>query len=45
MGPAGAYTMIKVGKGTGGGMVQYSVPGAPSAWLAYAEVFGRLRSS
>ena len=37
MGP-GAYTMIKVGKGTGGGMMQHPVPGAPSAWLAYVEV-------
>src|SRR5580698_7936579 len=37
MGP-GAYTLIKVGKGTGGGMMQHPVPGAPSAWLAYVEV-------
>ena len=35
---AGTYTMIKVGKGTGGGMVKHPVPGAPSAWLAYVEV-------
>ena len=34
----GTYTMIKVGKGTGGGMVKHPVPGAPSAWLAYVEV-------
>src|SRR3984893_11249117 len=34
----GAYTMIKVGKGTGGGMMKHPVPGAPSAWLAYVEV-------
>ena len=33
-----AYTMIKVGKGTGGGMMKHPVPGAPSAWLAYVEV-------
>jgi predicted enzyme related to lactoylglutathione lyase len=32
------YTMIKVGSGTGGGMVKHPVPGAPSAWLAYVEV-------
>ena len=32
------YTMIKVGKGTGGGMMKHPVPGAPSAWLAYVEV-------
>ncbi len=34
----GAYTLIKVGKGTGGGMMKHPVPGAPSAWLAYVEV-------
>src|SRR5450432_4890189 len=33
-----AYTMIKVGTGTGGGMMKHPVPGAPSAWLAYVEV-------
>ena len=38
MGPAGSYTMIKVGQGTGGGMVKHPVPGAPSAWLAYVQV-------
>jgi predicted enzyme related to lactoylglutathione lyase len=32
------YTMIKVGKGTGGGMMKHPVPGAPSSWLAYVEV-------
>ena len=32
------YTMIKVGTGTGGGMMKHPVPGAPSAWLAYVEV-------
>jgi len=37
MGP-GAYTMIKVGQGTGGGIMKHPVPGAPSAWLAYVEV-------
>jgi uncharacterized protein len=34
----GAYTLIKVGKGTGGGMMKHPVPGAPSAWLPYVEV-------
>jgi uncharacterized protein len=34
----GAYTVIKVGKGTGGGMMKHPVPNAPSAWLAYVEV-------
>ena len=38
MGPMGTYTMIKVGNGTGGGMMKHPVPGAPSAWLAYVEV-------
>jgi predicted enzyme related to lactoylglutathione lyase len=32
------YTLIKPGKGTGGGMMKHPVPGAPSAWLAYVEV-------
>ncbi len=32
------YTMIKVGQGTGGGMMKHPVPGAPSAWLAYVAV-------
>src|SRR5271155_209659 len=34
----GSYTMIKVGTGTGGGIMKHPVPGAPSAWLAYVEV-------
>jgi hypothetical protein len=33
-----SYTMIKVGKGTGGGIMKHPMPGAPSAWLAYVEV-------
>ncbi len=32
------YTMIKVGKGTGGGMLKNPMPGVPSFWLAYVEV-------
>ena len=36
--PDGAYTMIKPGKGTGGGMMKQLIPGAPSAWMAYVEV-------
>ena len=32
------YTMIKVGEGTGGGMMKQLMPGAPSSWLAYVEV-------
>jgi predicted enzyme related to lactoylglutathione lyase len=38
MGPTGTYTMIRPGKGTGGGMLKHPVPGAPSFWLAYVEV-------
>jgi uncharacterized protein len=37
MGPE-TYTLIKVGEGTGGGMMKHPVPGAPSAWLAYVVV-------
>jgi uncharacterized protein len=36
--PEGAYTIIKVGEGTGGGIMKHPVPGAPSAWLAYVLV-------
>jgi predicted enzyme related to lactoylglutathione lyase len=36
--PNGAYTMIQVGTGTGGGLMQQQIPGAPSSWLAYVEV-------
>jgi uncharacterized protein len=38
--PAGdsTYTMIKVGQGTGGGLMKHPVAGAPSAWLAYVQV-------
>ena len=32
------YTVIKVGEGTGGGMMTHPVPGAPSFWLAYVLV-------
>ena len=32
------YTMIKVGKGTGGGIMKQLMPSAPSSWLAYVEV-------
>ena len=34
----GKYTVIKPGKGTGGGMLKQGAPGAPSSWLAYVEV-------
>jgi len=36
--PEFLYTMIKVGTGTGGGMMKQLIPGAGSAWLAYVEV-------
>jgi uncharacterized protein len=32
------YTLIRVGKGTGGGMLKNPMPGAPPSWLAYIEV-------
>jgi predicted enzyme related to lactoylglutathione lyase len=38
MGPGFTYTMIGVGSGTGGGMMQQMMPGAPSSWLAYVLV-------
>jgi hypothetical protein len=34
----GAYTMIRVGDGTGGGLMKNPMPGAPSFWLAYVLV-------
>ncbi len=34
----GSYTMIKVGEGTGGGLMKHPMPGAPSIWLAYVLV-------
>ena len=36
--PGGTYTMIGVGEGTGGGIMQHPMPGAPSFWLAYVLV-------
>src|SRR5713101_2878330 len=38
MGPSGTYTMIKVGGGTGGGLMKNPMPGVPSFWLAYVLV-------
>jgi predicted enzyme related to lactoylglutathione lyase len=35
--PDHSYTMIKVGKGTGGGIMK-QIPNGPSGWLAYVEV-------
>ncbi|HZP31936.1 MAG TPA: VOC family protein [Candidatus Acidoferrales bacterium] len=33
-----SYTIIRVGEGTGGGMMKAPMPGTPSAWLAYVCV-------
>ncbi len=38
MGPAGNYTMLEVGEGTGGGMLKNMIPGTPSHWMAYVNV-------
>jgi predicted enzyme related to lactoylglutathione lyase len=38
MGPGMTYTTISPGEGTGGGLMQHPVPGAPSMWLAYVIV-------
>ena len=37
-GDIGTYTMIEVGKGTGGGIMKQLCPGAPSAWMPYVLV-------
>jgi len=37
-GGGGAYTMIDVGNGTGGGMMVNPMPGTPSHWQAYVGV-------
>ena len=36
----GAYTMIKAGKGTGGGIMKQLIPGAPAAPVWQTDVFG-----
>jgi predicted enzyme related to lactoylglutathione lyase len=38
MGPDFMYTTIDPEGGTGGGLMQHPMPGAPSMWLAYALV-------
>jgi hypothetical protein len=38
MGPGQIYTMIDVGKGTGGGIQQKPMPEAPTMWLSYVQV-------
>jgi predicted enzyme related to lactoylglutathione lyase len=32
------YTMIKVGEGTGGGLMKNPMPNAPSTWVPYVDV-------
>jgi len=32
------YTMVKVGEGTGGGLMKNPMPNAQSSWLAYVQV-------
>ncbi len=34
----GKYTMVRVGEGTGGGMMKQLIPGAGSAWVPYVFV-------
>src|ERR1700680_3218399 len=38
MAPGFTYTMIRVGEGTGGGMMKTPAPGVPTAWLPYVLV-------
>ncbi len=36
--PDGSYSMIRVGEGTGGGLMKNPIPDGPSFWLAYVLV-------
>src|SRR4029077_18673274 len=38
MGPDMTYTVIKVGEGTGGGMMKHPMSGQPSVWVPYIQV-------
>jgi predicted enzyme related to lactoylglutathione lyase len=38
MGGGMIYTMIKVGDGTGGGLMKHPMPGVPSIWIPYVLV-------
>ena len=38
MAPGFTYTMIRVGEGTGGGIMKTPAPGVPTAWLPYVLV-------
>lgn len=44
MGGGMTYTLIRVGEGTGGGMMKQMIPGAPSAWMPYVLV-GNIRAA
>ena len=37
-GPDMTYTVIRVGEGTGGGLMKNPIPGAPSMWVPYVLV-------
>lgn len=36
--PGMTYTMLRVGEGTGGGLMKNPIPGAPSMWVPYVLV-------
>jgi predicted enzyme related to lactoylglutathione lyase len=36
--PNMTYTVIRVGEGTGGGLMKNPMPGAPSMWVPYVDV-------
>ena len=36
--PEMTYTMVKVGEGTGGGMLKWPMPGLPAMWVPYMLV-------
>jgi uncharacterized protein len=36
--PEMEYSVVKVGEGTGGGMMKSPRPGSPPSWLAYVQV-------
>lgn len=36
--PEGNYTMIRIGDGTGGGIMKHPMPGQPSIWIPYVLV-------
>lgn len=37
-GATGTYTLIQVGEGTGGGMMQNPMPNSPGGWTPYVQV-------